>query len=132
VTIFKRLPKLCEKYMKVYNSVEQTRECMKNKIALAFVTIALAAMVTGMTIGTMQIAQASQGPPEGSPYGDLVKGEAQAGERGFGGDLQDFCDQGECGPTDQKLGDFRASDEADKNPGKTGDNIDENAGNPDN
>jgi hypothetical protein len=103
---------------------------MKNTKALAIVTLALAAMVTGITTtGTVQV-QAAQ--PDGDPYGDLVKGEAQAGESGFGGDIQDFCDQGECGDNDQHLGDFRASDEADKSPGKAGSNIDENAGNPDN
>jgi hypothetical protein len=90
----------------------------------------LAAVIAVAAVGTttMMTTTVQAAKPDGNPYGDLVKGEAQEGERGFGGDIQDFCDQGECGENDQHLGDFRASDEADKSLGKSGNNIDENAG----
>jgi hypothetical protein len=119
---------------------------MKKALALTFVTFAIAAVVAGMaTTGSIQIVQADHktgheygsgpGTPSGQPYGQLVAEEAQkessTNEKGFGDDIQDFCDNGRCGNDDENLGNFRASDEAGKD-GKAQDNRDESAGNPDN
>jgi hypothetical protein len=98
----------------------------------------LAAVIAVAAVGTttMMTTTVEAQPPAGSPYGDRVSSEAQTGPRGFGGDVQNFCSQGTCGDAStgphQGLGDFRASDEAGKSPGKFGDNRDENAGNPNN
>jgi hypothetical protein len=99
----------------------------------------LAAVIAVAAVGTttmMTTVEAQRGPPTGTPYGDLVSGEAQTGPRGFGGDVQNFCSQGTCGDAStgphQGLGDFRASDEANKSPGKFGTHRDETAGNPNN
>jgi hypothetical protein len=53
---------------------------MKKVLALTFVTFAIAAMVIGMaTTGIVQVAQAA--PPNGGvPFGQTIKGEAQAGK----------------------------------------------------
>ncbi|MGA9166953.1 MAG: hypothetical protein WB053_06185 [Nitrososphaeraceae archaeon] len=99
------------------------------------ITLILAAVIAVAAVGTttmMTTTVEAKGPPAGSPYGDLVSGEAHTGERGFGGDVQAFCSQGTCGANNQHLGDFRASDEAGKSPGKFGEHRDETAGNPNN
>jgi hypothetical protein len=115
----------------------------ENRLALAFVTLAIAAIVTGMTtVSTVQVAQAQ---PEGRPYGELVSDEARTGgdypgetdaDKGFGDDIK-FCRTTQCAGFEQSdgnngIGDARASDEAGKSPGKAGVNRDETAGNPNN
>jgi hypothetical protein len=114
---------------------------MKKVLALTFVTFAIAA---GMAITeSVQVAQAKN---NGVPFGQVVSNEAQAGkadpndgnENGYGDDIRDLCDGGQCtasGVSHRGLGDFRASDEADKSPGKGGNQgptKDEVGRNPDN
>lgn len=101
-------------------------------------TLILAAGIAVAAVGTttmMTTTVEAKGLPEGRPYGDLVSDEAERDnnntDKGFGYDIDDFCDNGICGDNDQHLGNFRASDEADRSPGKSGNNRDENAGNPD-
>jgi hypothetical protein len=92
--------------------------------------------------GRIQVVQANHksghnvglgpGTPDGQPYGQLVSKEAQDGDGGFGADIKSCRDGGGCqGDDNNGLGDIRASDEADKD-GKSGNNRNENAGNPEN
>jgi hypothetical protein len=111
---------------------------MKKTLSLTLATIAIAAMVAGIsTSGSVQVAQAA--PPAGRPYGEVVSEEAQTGEGGFGSDIK-TCREIQCAGFEQSdgnngIGDARASDEAGKSPGKLGDGAqtrDEFAGNPNN
>jgi hypothetical protein len=109
---------------------------MRKTIMLTLATIAIAAMVAGIsTNGSVQVAQAA--PQAGTPYGQNVRGQAQDGEGGFGQDIKD-CREDNCpgfseAEGNNGIGDARASDEAGKFPGKwpPGPNTrDELAGNP--
>jgi hypothetical protein len=113
---------------------------MKKTLWLTLATIAIAAMVAAgiSTSGGVQVAVA-QGPPAGTPYGQVVSEEAQTGEGGFGADIK-TCREIQCAGFEQAdgnngIGDARASDEAGKSPGKLGpgpQTRDEFAGNPNN
>ena len=120
---------------------------MRKTLSLTLATIAIAAMVAGIsTNGSVQVAQATHQPghevgsgpgtPGGTPYGQAVSNEAQSGEGGFGSDIK-TCREIQCAGFEQSdgnngIGDARASDEAGKVPGKAipTPTRDELAGNP--
>jgi hypothetical protein len=124
---------------------------MKKTLSLTLATIAIAAMVAGIsTNGSVQVAQATHkdghevgsgpGTPGGTtatPYGQAVSNEAQTGEGGFGQDIKDCREANFPGCNEEVegnngIGDARASDEAGKVPGKAipTPTRDELAGNP--
>jgi hypothetical protein len=110
---------------------------LRKTLSLTLATIAIAAMVAGIsTGGSVQVTQAA--PPEGRPYGQAVSEQAQDSKGGFGADIK-ACRETQCAEFEQSdgnngIGDARASDEAGKEPGKLGaeQTRDENAGNPNN